>query len=496
MVDAKQFYEGGGMAAQHRASRVLPLYVASATGDELNTIRFNLVVVACWRINEVLFDFDSSVVKPGVADEIRRLAELVAANPGSPASIFGHADPIGDDSYNKRLSDRRAEAIFALLTRDVSIWERLFDQPTAGDRWGIRALQLMLSHLRDPQNEPFYRGAIDGIAGDGTTAAIRGFQGTNGLTVDGIAGPKTRSKLFRAYMDAVAVTTEGPFVMDRAAFLGEGKDPDGKAAYQGCTEFNPVVLLSKADLARLAQSPDKTERNERNAPNRRVMMFLFRADTKVEPADWPCPRVGEGEDACRVQFWPNGEQRRQAGDAERQYRVSRDTFACRFYDRLARVSPCEGIVVPVVRIKLFDIYGHPIRGAPLQVSGPGFSVRGTAADAVAIVHGVPAPSTVHLQWSRTDEERRATAAEPGAPLEEFEYELDVFIDLERDSREISARRRLNNLGHGSRFTFEEQIRSFQRDCLLDPTGNLDDVEEELERRHDRLNPLRHTKPVV
>ena len=37
----------------------------------------------------------------------------------------------------------------------------------------------------------YYNGAIDGIYGSKTVAAVRSFQSKNGLTVDGIAGPKT-----------------------------------------------------------------------------------------------------------------------------------------------------------------------------------------------------------------------------------------------------------------------------------------------------------------
>ncbi len=43
-----------------------------------------------------------------------------------------------------------------------------------------------------------YQGAIDGIAGPATQAAVRAFQNDNGLVVDGIVGPATRATLTRA----------------------------------------------------------------------------------------------------------------------------------------------------------------------------------------------------------------------------------------------------------------------------------------------------------
>ena len=53
------------------------------------------------------------------------------------------------------------------------------------------ALQLAL------QARGLYDGTIDGIAGPGTTAAIRRLQARRGLVVDGIAGPATRRALGR-----------------------------------------------------------------------------------------------------------------------------------------------------------------------------------------------------------------------------------------------------------------------------------------------------------
>lgn len=41
----------------------------------------------------------------------------------------------------------------------------------------------------------YYSGAVDGIIGTQTVAAIKNFQRDNGLTVDGIVGPKTAEKL-------------------------------------------------------------------------------------------------------------------------------------------------------------------------------------------------------------------------------------------------------------------------------------------------------------
>lgn len=54
----------------------------------------------------------------------------------------------------------------------------------------LREIQEKLKELN------LYNGSIDGIRGPQTIAAIRAFQRMNGLTADGVAGPKTIEKLF------------------------------------------------------------------------------------------------------------------------------------------------------------------------------------------------------------------------------------------------------------------------------------------------------------
>lgn len=49
-----------------------------------------------------------------------------------------------------------------------------------------------------------YTGKIDGVAGSKTKAALKKFQKNNGLTVDGIVGPKTAQKLFAAEQTTAA----------------------------------------------------------------------------------------------------------------------------------------------------------------------------------------------------------------------------------------------------------------------------------------------------
>ncbi len=58
----------------------------------------------------LLYDFDSDVVKPAARENLRSLATSLEKYPGSDLLILGHTDSVGTDTYNKRLSVRRADA--------------------------------------------------------------------------------------------------------------------------------------------------------------------------------------------------------------------------------------------------------------------------------------------------------------------------------------------------------------------------------------------------
>ena len=62
----------------------------------------------------------------------------------NPITVFGHADPVGEDEPNKGLAGRRAQAIYGLLTRDVQAWEDLYKSAHPYDDWDTRSLQVML----------------------------------------------------------------------------------------------------------------------------------------------------------------------------------------------------------------------------------------------------------------------------------------------------------------------------------------------------------------
>lgn len=60
---------------------------------------------------DVLFDFDKADIRSDAAQALAQLATLIRAYPAGSATLEGHTDSKGDDAYNQRLSERRAESV-------------------------------------------------------------------------------------------------------------------------------------------------------------------------------------------------------------------------------------------------------------------------------------------------------------------------------------------------------------------------------------------------
>jgi hypothetical protein len=345
----------GGVASNHAVPQTLPVLVAPTTAAEFNTVRAALIPVGCWRLEDLRFEFDSSIIRPEARKEFGKFSELCKSHAGAPVSLFGHADPVGDDAYNKSLSGRRVEAVYAVLTRNLDMWEKLYGSLVegTGDAWKYRAIQVALKALG------FDPGAIDGKLNATTTTAVKKFQSDNGLKDDGDPGPITRGQLFPKYMDFLA----GGFKLTPADFLGKGAGPDGKADYQGCSEFNPVLMFSASENKAFQDPSKKEQRNSENAPNRRVLALLFRPGTKIDPSKWPCPTTRQGIEGCQKRLWSDAGKRRQFQEKRRTFDSNKDTFACRFYHRLMVSSPCEGIKPVPIPVPLETVKPLIVPGA-------------------------------------------------------------------------------------------------------------------------------------
>lgn len=352
---------GAGVSARHDAAHGLLPLVAPTSDDAFNLIKAPLKPIACWRVDDVRFEFGSSSVKPGVRAELRLLGRLMESHPGSPISIFGHADPTGRDDYNKALSGRRARALYAALTRDVDLWEKLYASPHGDDRWGDTALKTMLHALAPPGQAP------NAGNNDGDSATAEQVPSDARIS-EYRTSPGRRKQLFKDYMDYLC----GPsFVLTKRDFLAGGQDSEGKGDYQGCGEFNPLVVLS-AQGNDHSDEEKRAQRDASNAPNRRVLILLFQPGASVDPGKWPCPRSSDGVAACRKRLWADGEKRRSTRlpDQSRKYDKSKDTFACRFYDRLVDGSACERAPAPLLFRFRSEVTGEPVRQAQVLVQAP------------------------------------------------------------------------------------------------------------------------------
>ncbi len=426
---------------------------------------FNLPVaqpIACWRLENTQFEFDSAFIKPEIALELAGFSRLWERQGRPPLSIFGHADPSGDDNHNKNLSGRRASAVYGLLTRETRLWEELYSRPFATDNWGLKSVQAMLATIGFDVGKP------DGISGPKTTAAIKSFQAANGLTADGVNGPKTRAQLFLTYMDAICRDESGnPFSISKTDFLARGADVDGKGDYQGCSEFNPIMLFSKAENKELSKFQNKAARDAANAVNRRVLIYLFPPGTSINPSLWPCPRAKEGVAGCKLVFFPDGDARRAFQDEHREYEKDKNTFACAFYDTLTQLSSCESRR-KILRVRLFDSQKNAIANAPyrLTILDTGDERTGTAQpDGTLVETDLLAATNCVLRWGDPRQKQKPM------PLG---YQTTLSLNIAVDEQdEASFARRLSNLGYPETKSLADRVSAFQRDYGLTETGKLD-----------------------
>lgn len=98
---------GAMMDKQERELRQIEgVDVYRTAEDELN------VVVR----NEVLFDFNSSALRPASRSALREMADVFSRYGDTTIAVEGHTDSVGSDSYNDRLSQRRASSVAGYLS--------------------------------------------------------------------------------------------------------------------------------------------------------------------------------------------------------------------------------------------------------------------------------------------------------------------------------------------------------------------------------------------
>jgi outer membrane protein OmpA-like peptidoglycan-associated protein len=80
---------------------------------ELQPIKENTIVI----LENLLFDFDKATLQNDSAQSLLELEKLMKENPSVEIEITGHTDNKGSQSYNRRLSERRARTVYDLMVQ-------------------------------------------------------------------------------------------------------------------------------------------------------------------------------------------------------------------------------------------------------------------------------------------------------------------------------------------------------------------------------------------
>ena len=84
--------------------------------------------------DSVLFDFNSTDLRPDAALALSLIAEVLLYFEGEQVIVIGHTDAIGSASYNQRLSEQRAQSVVDTLVNANGIpAERLSAQGRGAD---------------------------------------------------------------------------------------------------------------------------------------------------------------------------------------------------------------------------------------------------------------------------------------------------------------------------------------------------------------------------
>ena len=99
-------------AASDLKSEVVDLKAASAdlkaAGAEIKETAAEIKISLQ---GEILFDFDKSNLRPAAESTLAQVAKLIQSYPNARTLIEGYTDSKGSDSYNAKLSDRRAVSV-------------------------------------------------------------------------------------------------------------------------------------------------------------------------------------------------------------------------------------------------------------------------------------------------------------------------------------------------------------------------------------------------
>jgi OOP family OmpA-OmpF porin len=97
-------------------------YLSTGMNFDLNSLKRNdtlnvdmllskIKVGAKVVLNNIFFDFDKVTLQTSSYPEMSRLVELMKSGGIQKVEVSGHTDSVGDEVYNQKLSERRAQAV-------------------------------------------------------------------------------------------------------------------------------------------------------------------------------------------------------------------------------------------------------------------------------------------------------------------------------------------------------------------------------------------------
>lgn len=126
----------------NQAGRYSQTALVTTTGlDRSQTIYVTLKLGVCdlvkddiWVLKNILYDFDRSNIRTDAALILDNVVAVMHANPSLRIELSSHTDSRGNDSYNMKLSQRRADSAVDYLVSKGIAKSRLISQGYGGSR--------------------------------------------------------------------------------------------------------------------------------------------------------------------------------------------------------------------------------------------------------------------------------------------------------------------------------------------------------------------------
>ena len=100
--------------------------VGNVDDSKVHTLQFALAGINVpVLIDNIFYDFDKATLRPESEKALDALVNLLKENPNVTIELSAHTDYLGSADYNKRLSQRRADAVVTYLTAHGIVRDRL-----------------------------------------------------------------------------------------------------------------------------------------------------------------------------------------------------------------------------------------------------------------------------------------------------------------------------------------------------------------------------------